>query len=417
MNPCGRICSPEPRLSAIRPFFLRADDRVRTGDLNLGKVPRYQLRYIRVSENEIYPKPLPSTNSASSFSRWCQILWLSVPKLWGMGGRLDSSMFWMDGKLAVDLLEVSHDPAALDRPGFWAVTVSFEGRWTCARFGTVVAADFPDAEWASLTGRWESSSDQIAYVDYVNRIREAIASGEVYQVNACRILENVCDSDLQGLFALLLKDNPAPYASYLRIPGLEIASASPELFLQRTKDSKSTKIKSSPIKGTSTTSQFGLKDQAENIMIVDLMRNDFGQISKPGSVDATRLLGVEEHPGLFHLVSDVEGVLIEGTTWNDISQALLPPGSVSGAPKSSAVKMIAAVEKIPRGPYCGALGWVEDGNALLSVGIRIFWKENSMHIRFGTGAGITWGSDPLQEWEETELKARHLIKIAGGEGI
>jgi len=330
---------------------------------------------------------------------------------------LDSSMFWMNGKLARDLLEVSYDPASLDQPGFWAVSVSFEGRWTCARFGTVVAADFPEVEWSMIKGRWESSLDEIAYMEYVERIREAIASGEVYQVNACRILENECHSNLQGLFALLLKNNPAPYASYLRIPGLEIASASPELFLQRTNVGKSTRIKSSPIKGTSTSSEFGLKDQAENIMIVDLMRNDFGQISTPGSVDATRLLGVEEHPGLFHLVSDVEGELIEGIKWNDISEALLPPGSVSGAPKSSAVRMIGSMEKVPRGPYCGALGWVQDANALLSVGIRIFWKVNPSHIRFGTGAGITWGSDALEEWEETQLKARRLIKIAGGEGI
>ena len=100
--------------------------------------------------------------------------------------------------------------------------------------------------------------------------------------------------------------------------------------------------------------------------------------------------------------------------WSQISAALLPPGSVSGAPKSTAITTIEDLEGQPRGPYCGALGWSQGNQALLSVAIRIFWNEGDGLLRFGTGAGITWESDPLQEWEETQLKAERLTAIAGG---
>jgi para-aminobenzoate synthetase component 1 len=112
------------------------------------------------------------------------------------------------------------------------------------------------------------------------------------------------------------------------------------------------------------------------------------------------------------LVSDVEGDLIQTIGWKEIFQAVSPPGSVSGAPKSSALSVIAEHEK-PRGPYCGILGWVQGNQAQLSVAIRIFWKEEK--INFGTGAGITFSSQSVAEWEETELKAARLIKIAAGQ--
>lgn len=110
-------------------------------------------------------------------------------------------------------------------------------------------------------------------------------------------------------------------------------------------------------------------------MIVDLMRNDFGSICESGSVDVPRLLVTEAHPGLFHLVSDVVGRLRSEINWTDISKSLLPAGSISGAPKSSALKAIAEIEKCKRGPYCGVIGFVENETAVLSVGIRIFGQK------------------------------------------
>jgi para-aminobenzoate synthetase component 1 len=317
----------------------------------------------------------------------------------------------MGGRLATDLVELSHDPECLSDGGFWAVSTTFENHFTAAKFATVVDAPFPLSTWIPLQDSWSSSLDKDQYVGYVERIRSAVAEGWVYQVNACRRLTHAHDGQsLRGLFSEILKNNPAPWASYLEIPGAMIASASPELFLSRNESS----VKTSPIKGTQplNAQKFGPKDQAENVMIVDLMRNDFGRICKSGSVEVPRLLSSEEHPGLQHLVSDIRGELLDDISWSQIITALSPPGSVSGAPKSSAVQVISGNE-IDRGPYCGALGWVEGDQAVLSVAIRTFWKDAG--INFGTGAGITWGSDATAEWEETQLKARRLISIAGGE--
>ncbi len=321
----------------------------------------------------------------------------------------------MGGRLATDLLEISDDLAALDRGGFWAVSTRFEGGVVAAKFRSVVDAPFPVQanSWRKLSGQWGSSLSQSEYVAAVKKIQEKIAQGWVYQVNACRVLENSCDQDLAALFASLVKENPAPYASFLSLPGLQISSASPELFLRR----DGVDLVSSPIKGTQrldVAAEFSEKDRAENVMIVDLIRNDLSRICKAGSVDVPRLLAREEHPGLAHLVSDVSGELITGTSWAEIGAAILPPGSVSGAPKSAALATISELERV-RGPYCGALGWVEDKQAILSVAIRTFWRHDEEKIFFGTGAGITWASDPEAEWEETQLKARKLIGIAGGE--
>jgi para-aminobenzoate synthetase component 1 len=323
---------------------------------------------------------------------------------------MDQPMFWMGGRLATDLIEISHDPSCLDDGDFWAVSTTFEGAFTAAKFATVVDSDFPEASWIPINSLWQSVPNEDGYISYVERIRELIAQGWVYQVNACRQLAaDDSNVNLRGLFSGILKDNPAPWASYLEIPHLNIASASPELFLERA----GLRVKTSPIKGTQVLglTEFGSKDRSENIMIVDLMRNDLGMICQSGTVEVTRLLYSQDHPGLQHLVSDVEGDLIQGTGWKEILQAISPPGSVSGAPKSSSLSVIAEHEK-PRGPYCGILGWVEGDKAALSVAIRIFWKDEK--INFGTGAGITFASDSLAEWEETELKAARLIKIAAG---
>ncbi|MSW89247.1 MAG: anthranilate synthase component I family protein [Actinobacteria bacterium] len=317
----------------------------------------------------------------------------------------------MNGRLATQLISISHDPADLSDGGFWAVSTTFEGEFTAARFATVIDAEFPHHEWEKLEGEWKSSCTESEYMDYVKSIQRSIADGWVYQVNACRELSTPIEKtrNLRGLFSEILINNPAPWASYLELPGINIASAAPELFLKRTGN----RVRTSPIKGTQRPGQshFGAKDVAENVMIVDLMRNDLGAICANGSVTVPRLLASEHHPGLVHLVSDVEGVLKDGISWHEIFSSLQPPGSICGAPKSSAISVITQNES-PRGPYCGALGWVQGDQCELSVAIRIFFKDNA--LRFGTGAGITWGSDPGDEWEETQLKARRLISIAGG---
>ncbi|WP_433337877.1 chorismate-binding protein [Spirillospora sp. CA-294931] len=317
------------------------------------------------------------------------------------------------GVLATGLAEVTSDPAALDSRGWWAVVVTYEGKVTCARFEDVRRAPHPVEPWVP-PGEWTTSLDEAAYVAGVERIRAEIGEGVVYQANLCRILEAPSRGDIAGLGARLVKGNPAPYAMTLRVPGMEIACASPELYLARSGD----RVESRPIKGTARTEDELLpKDEAENVMIVDLVRNDLGRVAAVGSVEVPGLCLVERHPGLVHLVSTVRARLRAGEGWPGLLAATFPPGSVTGAPKSSALTLLNELEPVPRGPYCGAIGWVDADSrrGALAVGIRTFWAEDGL-LRFGTGAGITWGSDPHREWRETELKAARLLEVASGDG-
>lgn len=325
-------------------------------------------------------------------------------------------------RLATGLLDVTSDPAALESTGFWAVCADFEGRLTCARFADVrhapVPAPAPGAWHGPAVGDWATSLDRAAYTAAVRRIRAHIAAGEVYQANLCRVLSAPIapDADVDALTALLARGNPAPYAGTVRLPahGVELATASPELFLRR----RGRTVESGPIKGTGRTEADLLeKDYAENVMIVDLVRNDIGRVCATGSVTVPDLCVVEKHPGLVHLVSTVRGELRAGAGWPELLGAAFPPGSVTGAPKSSALRIIEDLEPVPRGPYCGGIGWVDadQGTAELAVGIRTFWIDRADGVlRFGSGAGITWGSDPEGEWRETELKASRLLAVASG---
>jgi len=329
--------------------------------------------------------------------------------------QLGGGEFWMGGRHATGLQEISDDPNSLTDGNFWAVSTTFEGQYTFARFANVSDQEFVFKDkWEPLKSNWLDSITKPDYEKYVETIRGEISVGNVYQVNACRRLSTTLarERKLAPLFASILSENPAPYASYLDLPEIQIASASPELFLERSGDV----VKTSPIKGTKHlgAAEFGEKDASENIMIVDLMRNDLGRICEPGTVKAGDLLRNERHPGLEHLVSDVYGRLRKGISWSEIFTELGPAGSISGTPKYSAIQIITEQEPTERGPYCGLLGWIEGDRALLSVAIRIFWHvDDALH--FGTGAGITWDSVPSGEWEETELKAERLLKISGGE--
>lgn len=320
----------------------------------------------------------------------------------------------MGGRLATDLIELTNDPSDID-DGFWAITTTFDGAFTGAKFAKTIETKWQQPYKALTKSNWTSSHDADKYMELVENFRAEIAKGSVYQVNACRVLELESDERIIGLVAGFLNNNPAQYVGYLSIPGLEIASASPETFLQRDGHT----LKTSPIKGTrksGLTGPFPEKDESENVMIVDLMRNDFGRICIKDSIQVPNLLTIEELPGLAHLVSDVVGTLKPDIQWKEIFEATLPPGSVSGAPKSSAIKLIKKYEAIDRGPYCGAFGWIDGNRADLAVAIRTFWSDGKQ-IKFGTGAGITWSSDAQAEWEETVLKAARLMAIAKGEFI
>lgn len=310
-------------------------------------------------------------------------------------------------------------------PGWWAVVVTFEGEVTALRFEDVCHAPPPQtgAPWRGLTGEWRTSMARDAYLEGTQRIREHVAAGTVYQVNLCRLLSHPLARwpDLASLGAVLERGNPAPFAGVIEAPAARVGvvCASPELYLRI----EGSTIRSGPIKGTAPTPDALLaKDFAENVMIVDLVRNDLSHVCEPGTVEVEALCALESHPGLVHLTSYVSGRLRQDVTWEQVLDATFPPGSVSGAPKSSALRVIGELETGARGAYCGGIGWIDNRDpthtrAQLAVGIRSFFVRegpDGLSLCFGTGAGITWGSDPVQEWAETELKTARLIGLASG---
>ncbi|MDP8932099.1 MAG: anthranilate synthase component I family protein [Actinomycetota bacterium] len=322
------------------------------------------------------------------------------------------------GQLATRLRDVTSDIGALGSAGFWVIALSFEGEAICARFADVRPARrelVPPPVWQGPSpGTWKSSLDRSGFCAAVNAVRAAIAAGDVYQVNLCRILSAPvrADADILALGTTLAVGNPAPHAAIVRLPdhGLHVASASPELFLRR----EGNQVQCRPIKGTAAPDRpFTAKDEAENVMIVDLVRNDLGRVCAVGTVKVPALCQIEHHPGLDHLVSTVSGQLLPGIRWLEVLEATFPPGSVTGAPKLAALDLIRQLEPTPRGPYCGAIGWVDADakQAELNVAIRTFWFDEGS-LCFGSGAGITWDSKPEGEWEETQLKARRLLALA-----
>jgi para-aminobenzoate synthetase component 1 len=338
----------------------------------------------------------------------------------------------------VEHIDAAIDGRRLAEGGFWVVVGTFEGRLDAWRFEDVT---WGDGSAQPRTARrwegpareaWQSSLTEKQYIAGVRRIRADIRDGDVYQVNLCRVLSAPLAAGEGGPDAVALSErlatgNPARYAARIAIPasdgvpGAWVVSASPERYLSL----DGSRVMSSPIKGTAAPGEPMLaKDEAENVMITDLIRNDLSHVAVPGSVTVPEFLALHEHPGLTHLQSTVAATLEPAFDWTSrmwpaLLSGTFPPGSVSGAPKSSALRIIAREEPTPRGPYCGAIGWVDAGvrRAELAVGIRTFWWDDADGgtLRFGTGAGITWGSDPYAEWQETELKARRLITLASAD--
>jgi para-aminobenzoate synthetase/4-amino-4-deoxychorismate lyase len=253
----------------------------------------------------------------------------------------------------------------------------------------------------------------------VSRIRR----GDLFQANICLRLEAGFTGDPLDAFCAAATALDPPYAAFLRPPHGAIASLSPELFLRH----HGPGVLSQPIKGTTRRSddeltaqaeretlERSVKDQAENVMIVDLMRNDLSRVCVPGSVQVPALLRAQAHPGVWHLVSDVCGTLAPGTTDTELIRATFPPGSVTGAPKVRALEVIGELEATPREVYTGAIGYRSPVAGLeLNVAIRTFeFHDGRVHL--GSGGGITASSDPRAEFRECLDKARPLIRALGG---
>ncbi len=269
----------------------------------------------------------------------------------------------------------------------------------------------PDPSNSLLLGPWEATWAPEEYAAAVEAVRAAIARGDVYQVNLVQHLSAEYEGDPAALceaLAPLRPLHPRPLAG----DGWTIVSASPELFLAR----RGRRLWTMPIKGTRPAGEDveGAKDGAEHVMIVDLERNDLSRVCEPGSVRWPELMRQRELAGVTHLVSTVEGRLRADATLAQILEATFPGGSVTGAPKISAVDHIAALEPVGRGASMGALGSVRpNGDFELALTIRTFaLAAGRAHL--WVGGGIVWDSDPEAEIEESWVKARPLLAAVGG---
>jgi para-aminobenzoate synthetase component I len=258
-------------------------------------------------------------------------------------------------------------------------------------------------------GRWERTWSEAEYAAAVLAVREAIARGDVYQVNLVQHLSAPFRGDPRRLAAALARFRPL--APSLAGDGWAIASASPELFLAR----RARRVWTMPIKGTRPLGEHveGEKDAAEHTMIVDLERNDLSRVCEPGSVRWPELMAERELAGVTHLVSRVEGTLRAGVGLAELLRATFPGGSVTGAPKLAALAEIARLEPVGRGASMGALGTVRgNGDLELALTIRTFAIAGG-RIHLWVGGGIVWDSVPAEEIAESWTKARPLLAAIG----
>jgi len=266
--------------------------------------------------------------------------------------------------------------------------------------------------------------DLRSYSAAVSACRERILAGDVFEVCLTHRLTADPAGSPWDLYGRLRRQNPAPFAAWLQFPGFQVVSASPERFLKLDRDRT---MESRPIKGTRPRGGTPVedarlrrelaespKDRAENLMIVDLVRSDLGRVAEIGSVEVPQLLVVEDYATVFQLVSTIRARLRPEHDALDLVRACFPGGSMTGAPKIEAMKIIDALEPVKRGVYSGAIGYLDRGGAMdLSIVIRtIVCRDGRAH--FGVGGAVTADSDPAAEYHETLDKARALVRALGG---
>jgi para-aminobenzoate synthetase component 1 len=267
-----------------------------------------------------------------------------------------------------------------------------------------------------LTTPLVSTADASSYAKAVDAILQEIGAGNVYQANFSQRLSVDAAVDPWSIYRALRKHNPAPFGGYLSLPGAAVLSSSPERFLRM---DASRQIESRPIKGTRPRGDdegddgrleaelaSSEKDRAENLMIVDLVRNDLGRVCAPGSIDVPELMKIEAYAAVFQMVSTVRGTLATGRDAFDLLRATFPPGSMTGAPKLASIALLETLETVRRGVYAGALGYLDlRGGLDLSVVIRtIIWKEGRAHLH--VGGGVVADSSPEGEYLESLDKAK-----------
>ncbi len=267
---------------------------------------------------------------------------------------------------------------------------------------------------------WESNFGKNDYLKAIQRAKDYIAKGDIYQVNLSQRFTAEYHGDSFDLFQKLIIQNPAPYAGFFRTPEETLLSLSPESFLKI----KNRWIQTSPIKGTRPRGQTSLqdenlkkellnssKDAAELLMIIDLERNDLGRVCEYGSISVGELKRIETHPTVFHLVGDISGTLKEGLDVFDVLKATFPGGSITGAPKIRAMQIIEELEPTRRNIYTGTFGSIGfNGITHLSILIRTLIHQKDL-LSFQVGSGIVADSDPGSEYEETLAKGKIFLEL------
>src|SRR5271163_1084160 len=285
----------------------------------------------------------------------------------------------------------------------------FSGMWNERRAQSDSTSSFP-----LLPSSFQPNQTRDAFEARVARAQDYIAAGDIYQVNLAQKFSTRFAGNPYRLFEHLLARSPAPGGAFLDFGDTRILSASPELFLRI----RGRHVTTRPIKGTRPRSRDPMRDAqlayelmtdpkelAELVMITDLERNDLGQICEYGSVTVTQLVQLERFAQVFHLVSTIEGMLRPEVDALDAVRACIPGGSISGAPKKRACEIITELEPCPRGIYTGLIGYFDDsGDAAFSIAIRTMIQEGET-LHFSVGSGITAGSTPAREYEETLHKA------------
>ena len=276
-----------------------------------------------------------------------------------------------------------------------------------------------DAAWADPRLELRSSFTHDGYLEAVNRVREYIFAGDIFQANLSQRFDAPLTEPPWELYRRLRTQNAAPFAAYLDFPDAVVLSASPERFLRIEAGGH---VETRPIKGTRPRGvgpehdaalglalTESLKDRAENLMIVDLIRNDLSRVCAPGSVKVRELFALEHFATVHHLVSTVVGQLSEGANGLDLLRAAFPGGSITGAPKLRAMEIIAELEPSARGVYCGAIGYVSvTGDLDTNIAIRTAVARDG-RVYLSAGGGIVADSDAEQEYRETLDKARGMI--------
>jgi len=261
------------------------------------------------------------------------------------------------------------------------------------------------------------------YLNRVKAILRYIANGDVYQVNYTQRCYFCYEGNPYSFYLRLARVQPVAYAAFINTGDGVVISGSPELFLRI----KGSQVLTKPMKGTrrrgktrteDQTLRLALKkskkDQAENVMIVDLMRNDLGKFCLPGSVKVPRLFVVEAYNTVFQMVSHITGKLRPEIDWSEVLAATFPPGSITGAPKKRAMEIINELEPHQRGVYTGAIGYFFQDKVVLNVAIRTVELFNGEGV-LGIGGGIVFDSDPEAEYEESLLKAKATMQALGVE--